>query len=159
MFLNAELGKFEGKLAEIPYFLRDLELGCAVPSSASWNFGLQALLGDVLTRQCTIQEQSHENQSLPALHQLLAVSSQLKAGNCKELASRVLAYCRWKARPGLKVQDLALQAAYMLGEDADELAGVFRAVGEKDREEVVLLHSDLGPAELLRLRDIYSPLH
>ena len=159
MFLNSELSRFEGKFAELPYFLRDLELGLVVPCSSSWNIGLQGLLGDVLRRQCTIQEQSHEAQSLPALHQLLAVSSHFKAGNCKELAFRILAYCRWKARPGLNVQDLALQAAYLLGENAEELAGVFRAVGEKDREEVVLLHSDLGPAQLLRLRDIYSPLH
>lgn len=159
-YLQAELGRFQGKAAEVPYFLRNLPRRCDVPSTNSWRSGFDALLSDTLTRQCTSQEQLHEDQSVPALGQLLAVSCELGLDTRKELALRSLAHCRWKARPGLRVQDLALQAANVLDSVVDraELAGVFRAVLARDKEEAVLVRSELGPAQLIRLRDLYTPL-
>jgi len=159
-YLKVELDRFQGKTAELPYFLRDLPQRCTVPPTNSWMCGFRALLSDVLTRQCTTQEQSHEEQSIPALGQLLSVSCELGLSTRKELALRSLAHCRWKARPGLKVQDLALQAASVIGPEVDRagLAGVFRALVVRDKEEAVLISAELGPAGLIRLRDLYTPL-
>ena len=153
-----DLRKFEGVESEQPYFLRDLRLPSPSLPTISWKSGLTALLSNALLRQWPLNEQTHEIQSLPALEQLLAISVLLTPAISKHLAALALDYSRWKARPGLDMQHLALLATLLLqsNEELVKLAAVFRALQMRSKEEAVLVRCCESPAELSRLRAIYD---